>query len=237
MQLQYLNHASFLIKTKVNGKTLQILMDPFSPSIGIPFKKTKADLVTISHLHNDHSYLEGVSNLKTKLDLNMEPFYINGDDEPFVVSKPGDYELRGVRISGIDSYHDDKKGSLRGKNTIFVVESEDISICHLGDLGHLLNDKQVEEIGDVDVLLVPIGGFYTIDPEEAVKVIAQIEPSYVVPMHYKTERHNPKDFGELKTLKDFLEVMGAENTTPLDTFNVTHSTSEETEVVVLNPLY
>ncbi len=236
MQIQYLNHSSFLIKIRVNGVLLTVLTDPFNPNIGIPFKKVKADLVTVSHLHNDHCYLQCISNLKKPLDLKTEHFYMNGNEEPFIVSKPGDYELKGVRITGIDSYHDDKKGSFRGHNTIFVIRYKDLSVCHLGDLGHILTDSQIEEIGDVDVLLVPVGGFYTIDSEQASKVIAQIEPNYVIPMHYKTKWHS-KDFDKIDPLSKFLEVMGQESLEPMDKFNVVKSANEDTELVLLKPLY
>lgn len=162
-----MGHASFQAKDK-NAK---IIFDPFDPSIvGLPFKKIEADIICVSHSHHDHDFVGII------------------EGSPYVVRGPGEYEIKGVKISGIPSFHDDENGSKRGRNTIYVVEMDGIFLCHLGDLGHKLTDKQLSSIGEVSVLFIPVGGFYTIDPKTAVEVIAQIEPKIVVPMHYKVPR-------------------------------------------------
>ncbi len=144
------------------------MIDPFSKEIGLKPPKIKDDIVLVTHNHPDHNNLE---------DMNPEAFLIN---------TPGEYEKKGVAIRGISSYHDKTEGKERGLNTIYVIKAEDMTICHLGDLGQeKLDDKQVEEIGDIDILLVPIGGNYTINYKEAIGVISQIEPKIIIPMHYK----------------------------------------------------
>ena len=167
MTIQWLGHSCFKIQTKNNGQEVTIVMDPFDEKIGLKIGKQAADIVTISHDHHDHNNLEA----------------IKGD--PFVVNTPGEYETRGIFIYGIPAFHDDQQGKTRGKNTIYKINSEDINILHLGDLGHTLSDEQLEQIGNVDILLIPIGGTYTIDAKQAVEVVGQIEPRLVIPMHYK----------------------------------------------------
>ena len=144
------------------------MIDPFSKEIGLKPPKIKDDIVLVTHEHPDHNNLE---------DMNPEAFLIN---------TPGEYEKKGIAIRGISSYHDKTEGKERGLNTIYVIKAEDMTICHLGDLGQeKLDEKQVEEIGDIDILLVPVGGNYTINYKEAIGVIGQIEPKIIIPMHYK----------------------------------------------------
>jgi len=145
------------------------LIDRFSEEkTGLRPPKIKDDIVLVTHEHLDHNNIEG---------LNPEAFLIN---------TPGEYEKKGVAVRGISSYHDKTQGKERGLNTIFVIKAEEMKICHLGDLGQeKLEDKQVEEIGDIDILLVPVGGNYTINYKEAIEVISQIEPKIIIPMHYK----------------------------------------------------
>ncbi len=187
MKIKYLGHASFLLRFK----TAKLITDPFDPKmVGLPFPRQEADIVTISHQHEDHN----------RADL------VKG--EPLVIDLPGEYEKKGVRIKGFLTYHDKKKGAERGENIIFKIESEGISILHCGDLGHVLSDEQVEALGKVDILLVPVGGFYTIEPEEAVELVNKIEPAIVIPMHYNHEKLNQKVFSALKPVEKFLELMG-----------------------------
>lgn len=186
MQINYLGHSCFKIKTK----NITLVTDPFDEYIGFKMPKTAAEIVTISHEHKDHNSLEQI------------------EGEPFVIRNPGEYEVGEVSIFGITSFHDDQKGEQRGKNTIYNIKIEEISICHLGDLGHKLNDRQLEEVNGVDVLFVPVGGIYTLDPKQASEVIDQIEPSIVVPMHYRTSVHSQASLSQLATLKDFLQEMG-----------------------------
>lgn len=174
---------------KIVTKNTTIIIDPFSKDIGLKPPHFEADIVTISHDHYDHN---NVSALR---------------GAPFVMDSPGEYELKGTAILGIDSFHDKKEGKERGLNTIFVIEAEDMRICHLGDLGQKeLTDEQLEKIGEVDILMIPIGGVYTIDSEEAASIINQIEPRIAIPMHYKIPDLNIK----LQGIEPFLKEMGME---------------------------
>ena len=144
------------------------MIDPFSKEIGLRSPKIKDDLVLITHDHYDHSNTD-----------NME-------GEVFLVNTPGEYERKGIHVRGILSYHDNQEGVERGLNTIFVIKTEEMNVCHLGDLGQdKLNEKQLDEIGDVDILMIPVGGRYTIDGKTATEIISQIEPKVIIPMHYK----------------------------------------------------
>jgi len=188
MEIQFLGHSSFRIKSS----TATVVTDPFADSIGIKFPKVTADIVTVSHQHSDHNNTKAVQDVKR------------------VVEGPGEYEVQGISILGFDSYHDDKKGEKRGKNTIYVIEIEDFRICHLGDLGHELSDKLMGEMGEIDVLMVPVGGVYTIDAAKAAEVARKIDPSIFIPMHYQVSGLDPKTFGELGDTKEFVKVLGYE---------------------------
>lgn len=234
MEIIYLNHSSFLIKTKLQGnKIIKILLDPFSNDTGPQFKSTEADIILISHDHSDHNNLAGVKGIDVKK-VNDESMGARGDG-PYVINKPGQYEVSGIHIKGITSFHDNKKGEERGKNIIYTIYSEGTKICFLGDLGHTLTDGQIEEIGDINTLLIPVGGTYTIDPETASEVIGQIEPGYVIPMHYKTTSH--KEDSLLKTLDDFIKQMGETEIKAKASFEPQESMSDEVEVVVLKEQY
>jgi len=163
------------------------LIDPFSKEIGLKSPKIKDDIVLVSHDHDDHNNVD---------EINPEAFLIN---------TPGEYEKKGIAIRGISSYHDKTEGKERGLNTIYVIKAEDVTICHLGDLGQeKLDEKQVDEIGDIDILLVPVGGNYTINGKEAVGVIGQIEPKIIIPMHSKI-----KDLKvEIEGLEKFVKELG-----------------------------
>lgn len=208
MEISYLGHSSFKIKTK----TATVVIDPYSSEmVGFKFPKTEAEIVTISHQHKDHNFVQGVGG------------------EPFVISMPGEYEVKGVSILGYSSYHDAKAGAERGKNTIFVIEAEGLTICHLGDLGSLPSSEVMEKIVGVNILMVPVGGTYTIDPEGAVEVINQIEPAIVLPMHFKSP-----GITNLADLGEFLAEMGAEQAERLDKLSITKDKlPQETKVVVL----
>lgn len=194
----------------------KVVIDPFHEDIGLKMPALEGQLVLVTHDHSDHNNINAVS----------------GD--PFVVDGTGEYEKQGVRVIGIDSYHDDKQGAERGFNTIYKVHIESLSVVHLGDLGQTeLTSEQVERLGEVDVLLIPVGGVYTIDGKDAISVVNQIQPSVVIPMHYKVD---PLKI-DLNTNQDFLAEMGAKDVEPQDKFTLKkRSTPEEgtrTEIVVL----
>jgi L-ascorbate metabolism protein UlaG (beta-lactamase superfamily) len=187
MEIQYLGHSSFKIKTLKVG----IVTDPFdSVMVGMKFPKTEGDIVTISHSHADHNKIDEVSGVKR------------------VVEGPGEYEIMGVSIIGIASYHDNQKGLERGKNTIFIFELEGLRVAHLGDLGHVLSESTLSDMGDIDVLLIPVGGVYTIDATQAVEITKKIEPNIVIPMHYKTPDHASDTFEQLQPVDDFVKQLG-----------------------------
>lgn len=218
MDIKYLGHSSF----KLKGKTMTVITDPFdSKMVGIPYAKMVADVVSVSHQHPDHNDLSKVS---------ATP----GREEVFVVNRPGEYEVGGVGMMGIRTWHDDKEGAERGENVIFTFTIDGVIVCHLGDLGHSLSERQVELIGDIDVLLVPVGGGYTIGPSQAVQVIEALSPSIVVPMHYKVSGMGD-GFSELVTVDEFLEKAGYGGAKKEDKLSVTKgSLPEEMEVVVLS---
>lgn len=166
VKVKWLGHACF----EVTGGGVTVVTDPHDgSSLGLPPPRSKADVVLISHDHFDHA--DG-RRLVSKPDAA-------------VVNKPGTHEVRGVRIRGVPSHHDDAGGSKRGSNTIFTFELEGIKFCHLGDLGHVLTPSQVAEVGEVDVLFTPVGGTFTIDAEAASRVVEQLKPKVVIPMHFK----------------------------------------------------
>jgi len=211
MEIVFLGHASFRIK----GKSASIVTDPYSPSIGLKFPKVTADIVTISHNHEDHNQANLVSDVRK------------------VVSGPGEYEISGVSIIGISVYHDAEKGTKRGKNTIYVFEIDGFRLVHLGDLGHKLSEEILEDIGTVDVLMIPVGGVYTIGPVEASDIVRMIEPTITIPMHYKDEGLDERVFGKLALVEDFLKEV-ALTTEKLEKLSIKkEELAEESKVVVL----
>jgi len=172
---------------KIQSGEIVLFTDPFAKEIGLAPPRGQANIVTVSHNHFDHNNSEA----------------INGGS--LVIDGPGEYESKGVDIRGILSFHDDKEGKERGINTIYVIEMEGIKICHLGDLGQAkLAPEQVEKIDGVDILMIPVGGTYTIDEEMAAEIINQIEPRIVIPMHYKI----PGLTSKIEGVDAFLKEMG-----------------------------
>ena len=182
MDISWLGHSCFRIK----GSHATVITDPYSPSLGYSLGKPTARIVTVSHQHSGHSYVQGIGG------------------EPRSVIRPGEYEISAVLIIGIATFHDADRGRERGENTVYLMEVDEISVCHLGDLGHVLTTEQVEEIGNVDVLLLPVGGVSTINAPMAAEVVRQLEPKVVVPMHYKTSALS----WELEPVGKFLKEMG-----------------------------
>lgn len=213
MDIIHLGHSSF----KIKGKKATIITDPFNPQmVGIKFPKNDANIVTISHNHEDHNFLDGIAG------------------EAIVVQGPGEYEIKGVKIIGIPSFHDDKNGQERGKNTIYHIEADDITIAHLGDLGHKLSDSAAELLNGVDILMIPVGGIYTINPAVAVQMITLLEPSIIIPMHYLTKALNSENFGKLEEVTSFLKEIGKDGTVPIPKLSISKDKiGAEPTVVVL----
>ena len=214
MDITALGHSSF----KIRGKQATVVTDPYaSDMVGIKYPRSvTADIVTVSHDHADHNAVA----------------VIGGN--PFVVTGAGEYEVHGVGIIGVPSYHDSEQGAKRGRNTIYRIEIDGVVIAHLGDLGHPLSEQDIERLDGVDVLLVPVGGVYTINAAEAVKVVHDIEPAIAVPMHYLTDGMDTKAFGELSPVSAFLKEIGKEDVTAQEKLVVTKDKlPEELDVVVL----
>jgi L-ascorbate metabolism protein UlaG (beta-lactamase superfamily) len=167
MILTWLGHSCFKLQDKVGPDGVTVVTDPYGKNFGLKMPSCEANIVTVSHQHEDHN---NVSALR---------------GEPFIIDCAGEYDVKNILVEGIDSFHDNNEGKERGKNIIFRFEIEDISIVHLGDLGEALNDVQLEKLAGIDIVLIPVGGKYTIDAKKAVEVINQLEPRIVVPMHYK----------------------------------------------------
>lgn len=163
---------------------IRVLADPFNETVGYAVPNVEADIVTTSHGHGDHNYVEAVKGSFIHL------------------SKPGTYSEKGIAIKGIAAAHDEKNGEKRGPDTIFTFDIDGIKVCHCGDLGHILTAAQVGGIGKVDVLMIPVGGFYTIDYKTAVEVVKQLKPTVTIPMHYKTEVTNYPIATEEKFLEE-----------------------------------
>ena len=213
MKIKWLGHASFLI-TSDSGK--RIITDPYTPGgFGLDYGEIKeaADIVTVSHEHGDHNNVATVGGT------------------PEVVK--GVAEAKGLKFTGVPTYHDEAGGSQRGNNVIFCFEVDGIRVCHLGDLGHPLSDKQVAEVGKVDILLTPVGGNYTIDAKVATEVCDKLAPKAIIPMHYKNDRCSSFPVaGVDEFLKDKKDV------SRLDTSEVEFKKGElpaTTQIIVLKP--
>ncbi len=216
MDIYWYGQACF----KIKGKTASVIIDPFNPDFtGLKLgKEVSGDVVLVSHGHEDHN--------------NADSILTPSGEKPMVFSDPGEYEVGGVVISGISSFHDDSEGSERGKNIIFHMMFDGLDIVHLGDLGQSkLTEEQVAEIGETDILLIPVGGTYTIDSKAASDIVSQLEPKIIVPMHYKTEGLK----FELAGVENFLKEMGAEGVIPQTKLSITKDKlPEEPQVVVLS---
>jgi L-ascorbate metabolism protein UlaG (beta-lactamase superfamily) len=211
MKIKWLGHAAFLITSDAG---IRIITDPYAQQENLRYGEIKepADIVTISHDHADHGNIAAVQG------------------NPAVVR--GTTEVKGINFKGIPAYHDEVRGGKRGTNTIFCFEVDGIKVCHLGDLGHELSAEQVAEIGKVDVLLVPVGGFYTIDAAAASRVCDQLKPRVVIPMHFKTD----KCAFPISGVEEFLR--GKEKVSRLATSEVELKPGElpeGTEIMVLKP--
>ncbi len=209
MEISWLGHSCFIIK----GKEKIVITDPYNPSLGYSLGQPEADIVTLSHLHPGHSYIEGIAN------------------NPKQIKGPGEYEIGGVFITGIATFHDNEKGEIEGKNTIYLIEIDGMALCHLGDLGHRLTPQLAEELGVIDILFLPVGEISTIPLHIAVEIVGQLNPHIVIPMHYKTDALDMN----LQPVDEFLKKMGIRQPEVKTNLSVTQSSlPANTQVVVLN---
>ena len=208
MEISHIGHSCF----KIVGKNLTVVVDPYShPKLDLKMPKVDADVLVITHDHGDHNYKEA----------------IKGDY--LLLDSPGEYEVKECFFQGITSFHDDKSGAERGTNTIFTMEIDGIHLCHLGDLGTELDSEQLEAMDGVDILMIPVGGYYTIDPKTAVKVINDVSPKIVIPMHYKVPGVNM----EIASLDKFLNEIGEEPETLEKLKIMKKDLPEELKIIVL----
>ena len=213
MKIKWLGHASFLITSDTG---IKIITDPYTPGgFGLDYGEIKeaADIVTVSHEHGDHN------NVAT----------VRGNPE--VVK--GVAEAKGLKFTGVPTYHDEAGGSQRGNNVIFCFEVDGIRVCHLGDLGHQLSEQQVAEVGKVDIVLVPVGGNFTIDAKVATEVCSKLAPKVIIPMHYQNERCSSFP---VAGVEDFIK--GKQGVTKLDSSEAEFKAGElpaTTQIIVLKP--
>jgi L-ascorbate metabolism protein UlaG (beta-lactamase superfamily) len=210
LDVTWLGHGCF----RLRGKTASVVTDPFPPSLGLRLPKLEAELVTVSHQHDNHAYTDAVQK------------------SGYTIEGPGEYEVAGVSVVGLPTYHDSNAGAERGPNTVYVIEIDDVRVCHLGDLGHRLGDQEAESIGAVDLLLVPVGGHDTISAATAAEVVRQLEPRVVVPMHFAL----PGLKVALDPVDTFLKEMGGADETesqPKLSLQASASAEGETRVVLL----
>lgn len=216
MDIIWHGQACFEIRIPSNQVEKKIIViDPFSDSIGLKPPSLTADILLVTHQHPDHNNVKAVKGT------------------PFLIEGPGEYEVKGVFVQGIVASHGAWQKEELGKNTIYTIEAEDIRLCHLGDLNQKeLSPEQLEAIGGIDILMIPVGGTYTIDGSTAQKIVNQIEPKIVIPMHYKLPLLNVK----LDGVEGFLKVMGQEATEPQPSLKIKkQNLPTETKIVVLKP--
>ncbi len=215
MQIIWHGHSCFqIITSQGKDNPVSLVIDPFGEKYGLKVPELTADVVLITHDHEDHNNIQAIKG------------------NPFVIKSAGEYEIKGVYIQGIPAFHDKNFGKDRGRITIYTIAGEDIRICHLGDLGQKeLFPEQIEDIGNVDVLLIPVGGEYTIGSQEAAEIVSQIEPKIVIPMHYQLPKLKIKLDGPEK----FFKAMGQKMPEPLPKLSIKQRdlVEEETKIILL----
>ncbi len=210
MEIVWYGQSCFRIRTR----GVAVVTDPYGPELGPTLPRLRAHIVTVSHQHADHNYLRAVRS------------------GAYVIKGPGEYEIRNTFVFGVATTHNTPRNKDLGPNTAYLVEMDDMAICHLGDLGQPLTQEQVEELDAVDILLVPVGGRDTLTPSGAAEVISQLEPSVVIPMHYKV----PGIQANLGSLTRFLKEMGVSNPKPVESLSISKTQlGDDPRVVVLKP--
>ncbi|HEY5625290.1 MAG TPA: MBL fold metallo-hydrolase [Dehalococcoidia bacterium] len=209
MEIVWLGHSCF----RIRAREATVITDPCPPSTGYAIGKPTADIVTLSHAHDDHTYLKAVAG------------------KPTVIDSAGEYEISGAFLTAIPTFHDGERGAERGKNLAFVIEMEGIKICHLGDLGHSPTADQAEDMTGADVLLIPVGGDSTIDAAKAAEIVPMLDARIVIPMHYKT----PVAKGNLAPADGFLKEMQAAAVQAQPKLSLSYNTvPSDTQVVLLD---
>ena len=209
MDVTWLGHGCF----RLRGRSAAVVTDPYPPAIGLRLSRMDAEVVTVSHEHDNHNFTSVVR------------------DGAYEIRGPGEYEVAGVSVVGVPTYHDAERGAKHGRNTVYLIEIDDVRVVHLGDLGHKLDDAEAEAVASPDVLLVGVGGRSTMNGAQAAEVVRQLEPRYVVPMHYSI----PGLKLQLDPIDRFLKEMGvtASEAQPKLAVQKSSVTEYETKVVVL----
>jgi L-ascorbate metabolism protein UlaG (beta-lactamase superfamily) len=208
MEITWYGRACFRLK----GRDATVITDPCPPSTGFVAGKHDVDVLTISHDHPDHSYTRSIT-------------------AGLTLTRPGEYEFHDLLINGIRTFHDAEGGTVRGDNVVFGFEVDGVHIAHLGDLGHLLSEEQLAELGPVDVLLVPAGGVFVLGPTEAAEVVSQVSPKIVFPMHFAVDGAST----DLQPPDKFLQEMAVSEPIRQPKAVVTPSSlPDETQVVLLD---
>ena len=217
MQIIWHGQSCFqIISSQGKNNHVNIVIDPYSEDIGLKVPKLEADILLTTHNHYDHNNVKAV------------------EGNPFLIQGPGEYEIKEVFIQGIPAFHDSSLGKERGINTIYTIEAEELRLCHLGDLGQKeLTSEQIDKIGQVDILMIPVGGVYTISAKEAVKIMSQIEPNITIPMHYQLPELKLK----LDGLDKFLKTMGIKKLASLPKLSIKKKDilPEEAKIIILSP--
>ncbi len=212
MQITWFGQSCF----KIQGKDAIIITDPFdSKKYGLKLPRLNADIVTSSHDHDDHNNINAVSG------------------NPFIINTPGEFETKDIFIWGIHSWHDAHEGAERGDNIIYIFQIDGIKIAHLGDLGTNLTDEQFENLEGVDILMIPVGGVYTINAQKAAEVVNRVEPRIVIPMHYKIPGLKLK----LDSVDKFCDEMGIKQNGAEEKFKITKKDLpvEDVQIIILKP--
>ncbi|MEG0774600.1 MBL fold metallo-hydrolase [Clostridium sp.] len=199
--IEYFGHSSFGISNK-DG--MQIVTDPYDPMLGYKFPSISTNLLTVSHDHFDHNNVAAVESY-----------------EELINTTTGSFKVDDIKVKGISTYHDGEQGASRGTNTIYTYEINNIKVCHLGDLGHQLSKEQINSIGKVDVLMIPVGGFFTIESEDVISAINSLDPKVVIPMHYVTETSWPVFEDYIAPVSDFTSRINSEGWTVNEVDNLT----------------
>lgn len=210
MEIDWFGHACFRLRSREGT----VITDPYSKEIGLNFPRPRGDIVTISHDHPGHHNSDGVK----------------GD--PKVIDGPGEYEIKNIFVTGIPTAHDKRGGKDRGPNTVYVIELDGLTICHMGDLGHVPTQQQAEALSNVHVLLLPVGGVSTINAADAAEIVSLVEPQIVIPMHFQLSALKFKLDSPVK----FFKEMGIKAPKAVPSLKVTKdSLPQETQVVLLEP--
>ncbi len=206
MEITWYGRACFRLK----GREATVITDPCPPSTGFVAGKHDVQLLTISHAHPDHTYTRSIT-------------------AGLTLTRPGEYEAANVLVNGVRTFHDGARGAERGENVVFSIEIDGVHVAHLGDLGHLLTEEQLSELGPVDVLLVPAGGMHVLPPAEAAEVVSQVSPKIVIPMHFQVDGGST----DMATVDAFLHEMAAEPVRQPKAQFTPSSLPDESQVVLL----